>query len=252
MSANIPDFRQALLAERLKQGQPIGASDIADEFEISIDTARRDLTVLEDAGLAKRVRGGAVPISNPAKPLTSRLKGQQDHISAKLIRQVYTQIKDANTVLLDGGTHIIALAKTLIAKPDLLIVTPSPWVAIACHENSIDVLVIGGILSSSGGIATGQNSKDAFQALSIDVCVLGTCGIDPEFGLSADDFTEAQTKTEMAAASRRTIALADHQKVGTRARHQVLPSENIDTIVTDASPDQTNQFQATKIEVIHA
>lgn len=251
MDLNNPDIRQDLLHQRLADGEQLIAARIAREFDISVDTVRRDLIALEAMGAARRVRGGAVPAAVPVAPMDHRAQDMPGG-HASLARRALSLCGDARTLILDGGTTVLALARILPPVRDRLVVTPSPWVAIACMANGVEVMMIGGRLAPRGGINTGQGAESALAGISADIAILGACGIDAAFGLSSDDLAEAGIKRAMAAAARETIVMADHSKLGQRARHRTLWPEAIDHLVTDASPAQTGALAEAGIGVCHA
>lgn len=112
MILNIPDTRQSELAERLTNGQQIVAADAAQEFGVSLDTIRRDILALEAAGKAQRVRGGAVPIVEPALPFHTRL-ADRDSPNPKLIQAAVTEIGASSTLIVDGGLTSLSVIKHL-------------------------------------------------------------------------------------------------------------------------------------------
>ncbi|MCK0119022.1 DeoR/GlpR family DNA-binding transcription regulator [Loktanella sp. F6476L] len=251
MNLNIPDTRQQVLAERLADGRQIIAQDVAVEFDVSLDTIRRDILALEADGKAQRVRGGAVPIAAPSSPLHSRL-AKQPPVNTALIDATIAWIADAPTVLFDGGTTTLAIAARLPIIPGRLVVTPSPWIAVACQERSIPVFLLGGTLSASGGIATGDVTHAKIATLSADIAVLGACGLDCDFGLSSDDHAEAMVKAAMATAASRTLVVTDAAKIGRRARHHTLALDQIDDIVTDALSEMALPLSRAGARVITA
>ena len=234
MTLNIPDTRQTDLTKRLLNGQQLVAADIAAEFNVSLDTIRRDILALEAEGKAKRVRGGAIPIAPPAPPLQRRLDANAP-ISAAVIEAAVAAIGSARTILMDGGTTILAVAETLSATEGRLVITPSPWVAVACQGKGIDVFLLGGTLRAQGGIATGAFDAGAQPDVAADIAVLGVCGLDADFGLSSDDHAESQMKRAMSQAAARTIVVTDAAKVGQRACHQTLAPDEIDLVVSNAT-----------------
>lgn len=250
MTLNIPETRQDLLARRLASGQGLVAAELAAELGVSLDTVRRDIVSLEQAGRARRVRGGAVPVARPAGPVQERLGA--DSAAARLGMAAVPCLKECRTLLLDGGATVQALAERLPQRADLLVMTPSPYVAIACQRRGIAVHLLGGRLSARGGIATGQETLAETEAIAADVAVLGACGLEPGFGLSSDDLEEARLKRAMSAAASRTMVITSAAKLGRRARYRTLPASAIDMLVTDAEEDITAVWSDAGIEVIHA
>lgn len=251
MDLNIPETRQHLLEARLAEGQPVVAADAAVEFGVSLDTLRRDIIALEQAGKARRVRGGAVPVVAPDLPLVEKLAGGRGPAPA-LIAAGLAAVAGAKTMILDGGSSVLALARALPPAPGLLVMTPSPWVAAAVAERGIEAFVLGGKLSPHGGIAVGGEALVEAGRLAAEVAVLGACGIDAGFGLSADDFEEAQMKRAMAAAAEEVLVLTSSDKVGRRARYRVLPPEGLTRLITDADAEKTAALAAEGLEVVHA
>ncbi|MEP3297924.1 MAG: DeoR/GlpR family DNA-binding transcription regulator [Pseudoruegeria sp.] len=251
MSLNIPDTRQRELAQRLEHGQQIIATDVAAEFDVSIDTIRRDILSLEAAGKAERVRGGAVPLARPASPIHARLATAAP-VDMGLVNLAITAIGSAQTLLIDGGVTTLALIAHLPDAADRFVITPSPWIAIACQERGIPVFLLGGALSPSGGIATGEETLGKVLNVAADIALLGACGIDSEFGLSSDIFEESQMKRAMQRSAQRTFIITDRSKFGRRARHHTLAWPQIDLLLTDASQTQTEALSEVGAQILSA
>lgn len=241
MNLNIPDTRQRALAKRLDQGSQLIAQELAEEFDVSLDTIRRDILALEANGKARRVRGGAMPIAKPVSPMLERLSSGHG-VNQAIIDATIAQIAQTPTLMVDGGTTTLAIISQLPRLDQRLVITPSPWIAIAAQERDSNVHLIGGHLSKSGGISTGNSAFSDIKNIAVDITILGVCGIDADFGLSADDYAEMHMKQAMHRAARRTIVTTDHLKLNTRARHHTLPINEIDLIITDASSEQIEPF----------
>ena len=250
---NNPDVRQNQLLMRLHSGKQLVAAALAEEFNVSADTIRRDLMTLENSGVAKRVRGGAVPVSPPAKPFAVRQQ-QIEPVVEQLADFAASLIGKHPTVFLDGGTALHAVASRLDTSYQGLIITPAPAIALAAQDRGVAVYLIGGTLSASGGIATGSAAESAAKQCSADLCVLGACGLHPSFGLGADDLGEAGIKRAMALASNAVIIVTDSAKLTRRARHRVLEIDEIDQVVTDshANAESIAAIREASVLVHHA
>lgn len=248
---NVPETRQQQLLARLAGGGQLVAQDLAAEFGVSLDTIRRDIIALEQQGRAQRVRGGAVSTAPASAPLQYRVPAQAQAIEA-IVARASSSIDDADTLLLDGGATVLALAERLRPRSGLLVMTPSPWVAVACQKNGVEVFMLGGQLSVRGGVNVGDTALLATASLYADIAVLGVCGLDAEFGLSVDDQQEAYLKHAMSRAAKRTLALASREKIGRRARHRAVALEEIDCLITDAAPAEVAAFGSSAMEILHA
>ena len=177
MALNIPQIRQDTLAERLAAGVPLEASALAEEFGVSVDTIRRDIMALEAGGLARRVRGGAVPVAIPSPPLLARLNTADPGRTA-IAKAIAQRLAKLQTILIDGGTTPLLALRHLPALEGRLIITPSPYVATVAAERGSAVHMLGGRLSASGGVNVGPLAAADAARVSADAAVIGACGFD--------------------------------------------------------------------------
>ena len=237
--------RQEAISRRLASSDGLSLSELASAFDVSPDTIRRDLTELESRGLARRVRGGAVP-ARPARALRDRDAGS---VPPDLPQRALEVIGDASTILLDGGTTALALSRILPPAPGRMVITPAPAIATATHARGIETVTIGGPISERGGIATGSGAENALGDIYAEIVVLGACGLEADHGLSSDDLAESRMKQAMARVARRVCILTSGAKIGRRARHRTLSPEDIDTLVTDADEAALGAFADAGIEL---
>ena len=248
---NNPDVRHDQLLARLHGGKQLVAIALVEEFNVSADTNRRDLMTLENSGVAKRVRGGAVPVSPPAKPFAIRQQETEPEVE-QLADFASSLISKHATIFLDGGTALHAVGSRLDASFKGLIITPAPAIAGAAQARGMAIYLIGGTLSASDGISTGSAAESAAKQCAADLCVLGACGLHSSFGLGADDLGEAGIKRTMALASNSVIVVTASAKLSRRARHRVLEIDEIDQVVTDshANAESINAIREASV-VVH-
>ena len=251
LELNNPFVRRKLLVARLESGQSLVASGLAEEFDVSLDTIRRDLLALEDEGLVKRVRGGAMPIRLPAAPIFQRSAEANHPAREEMAKAALALIEDGMTMVFDGGTTLQKLANHLPSLPNSLIITPSPAIAQISMANSTPTYLIGGRLCQMGGIAVGHEAESSMRNKAADVCFLGACGLEPGFGLSADDDQEAGLRRAMVEISNSNVVLATKDKFASRARHKVMDTSQLNIIITDAEKELTQGFSDEGVEVIH-
>lgn len=150
-------------------------------------------------------------------------------------------------MFLDADTTMNAIAARLPLDFRGLIVTPAPSVAL---DRGARVHLIGGTLCPEGAMATGSTAERAVTGIAADICLLGACGVWPDFGLSAEDAGEAGVKRAMALSSTRAIVVTS-AKFARRGRHRVLDLAEIDGLVTNASPDVLSASSNAGVEVFH-
>lgn len=235
LSVFSPEERRGWLLEKLRRDGRLVAAALAREFDISEDTIRRDLRELAAAGLVQRVHGGALPRSPALEPYAVRRErgGAAKESLAVAARPL---LRDGQTILLDGGSTNLALARALPPSLRLTAVTPSPSIALALLEHSsCEVILLGGRLERAGEAVSGAAAVATVRALRVDACFLGVCSVDATVGVSCAAFEEAELKRAMVECAREVIALVTADKLGTAAPFVIGPVDVLDRIVTEAA-----------------
>jgi DeoR/GlpR family transcriptional regulator of sugar metabolism len=234
----IPAQRRAELLKVAKERGGITVTESASQFAVSADTIRRDLDYLADRGLLKRTHGGAVPMEDvivPDIPVTQRLISRAIE-KIRIGRRAAALIADGETLLIYGGSTTRAFVGELGSRRSLTIVTNDLGIpSILTPETGRAVYVLGGQVLVQSQITLGAVGFPQAGPISADTAVLGVGGIS-EFGLSTSVFEEASMMAQMAKAARRVIVLADATKLGRSVFAQVAPLEEVDVLITDASP----------------
>jgi DeoR/GlpR family transcriptional regulator of sugar metabolism len=232
--------RRDLLLARLAADGKVLAKDVAAELGVSEDSIRRDLRDLAAAGLCQRVYGGALPVSPAVADYASRTaiavdgKDRVAAIAAGLVRP-------GSTVILDGGTTTLAVARALPKDLEATVVTHSPTVAVALLDHpGIEVFLLGGRLFRHSAVTCGAAAAESAQAISADVFLLGVTGVHPEAGLTTGDAEEAAMKRTLARRAADTYVLASAEKLGAASRFTVLPFSDIAGVITDAADSDQN------------
>ncbi|EDY46342.2 DeoR/GlpR family DNA-binding transcription regulator [Streptomyces sp. SPB074] len=225
--------REHLLGLLTDEGKVI-AKDVAADLGISEDSVRRDLRDLAAEGLCQRVYGGALPVSPAVAGYTARQAVAPDGkrkvaaLAAKLVRP-------GGTVILDGGTTALALARALPHELPCTVITHSPTIAAALLDHPrAELFLLGGRLFKHSAVTCGAAAVEAAQNVSADLCLLGVTGVHPEVGLTTGDADEAAMKRALASRAAETYVLASSEKIGTASRYRVLPWQKITGLVTDA------------------
>lgn len=247
--------RRDLLVTRLHRDGKLVARDLAAELNLSEHIVRRDLRELAAAGLCKRVYGGALPVS-PASGTSHALRAEIAQESKRRIGvRAAHLIRPGATVILDGDTTGMAVARAL--PPDLVatIITNSPTAAAALMDHpTVDVLIIGGRLHKRYGAACGAVAAEAVQGISADLYLLVTAGVHPTEGLTVTDCDEAALKRMLVRRTADTYVLASLEKIGTVAPYTVAGLSEVVGIVTDAPADHpaVQEFRRQGVNIIAA
>jgi DeoR/GlpR family transcriptional regulator of sugar metabolism len=250
----LTDERRALILDRLGNQGRVLAADLSAELEVSQDTIRRDLRELDDAGLVRRVHGGALPRHGDASPFATRAR-RAPEAKASIARRAAACVQDGQVVVLDGGTTTLELARALRDDLRASVITTSPPIALALADHpGLEVTVIGGTLRPNALVTVGAMAIEALRVIRADVVFLGVCGLHPEIGVTTEDLEERHVKAAMIVGAAEVVALADHDKLGTAMPIVVAPLQAVTQLVTDADADDDAlaPYRALGIEVLHA
>jgi DeoR family fructose operon transcriptional repressor len=247
--------QQEILRLARTQGR-VDVTALADGFNVTAETVRRDLTTLERAGVLRRVHGGAIPVERigfePA--LAARdavLIGEKERIA----KAALAEVPEEGAIILDAGTTTARLAHALPTDRELTVVVNSPVLAVTLGTRAnLNVLLLGGRVRGKTMATVDDWAIRPLADLYVDVAFLGTNGCSVERGLTTPDPAEAAVKRAMIAAARRAVLLADHTKIGNDylARFGVL--SDLDLLITDTglNDDLVEDVEAAGVRVVRA
>ncbi len=243
--------RREIVLRWLAQEGKVRATVLAERLGVSLDTVRRDLAELAEAGLLRRVHGGALPPASPGPGSFLERLPEDTAAKAAVARAAIGLVQPGEVVALSGGTTVLEFARAL---PDDLVATvlatsPDIAVALAGHP-SLTVDVVGGRLHPQARTVVGPDAVDALRAVRPDVCVLTSCSLHPVAGMTLRHRDEAAVVRAMTEHAGRLVALATAAKVGTAGPYPVADAARIDVLVTDAPAAAVEPFRALGIDVV--
>lgn len=250
--------RQQAIADLVQQRGRASVAEVATTFNVTTETVRRDLGVLERAGLVHRVHGGAVAtgaltVIEPGVAERQAARAEEKDRIAKAALSLVPP--DGGSVLLDAGTTTWRLAGVLPADRRLVVVTNSvPAAARVAGFSGTRLHLLGGRVRGTTQAAVGEQTVRALEQLKVDVAFLGANALSPGFGASTPDEEEASVKRAMVRSGRRVVVLADSSKLGRDYLVQFAPLDAIDALITDdgADPQLLAELEAHEIEVLVA
>lgn len=230
--------RLSELVEILRREGRIDVATAAAEFGTAELTIRRDLDVLVERGVARRVRGGAVNLLMRGEELPFAMRAIEANGSKRRIAAAVAElIADGEAVGLDSGTTVTETALALAQAGRRLTVMPLSLHAANALAGSASVrLMMPGGETRPGELAmVGPLALAGIAALRFDTVVLACCGISPEGLLTAHDLGDAAVKQALMASARRSVLAADGSKFGRAALAVVCELASVDVLVTDDS-----------------
>ena len=232
--------RRRHITETLAASGRVTVAELAADLDVSAETIRRDLSLLESEGHLERTHGGAVPAVPGGRVERTLAARRSENVDAKsAIGRAALRLLPAagGSTLIDAGSTTATLTEALPGDHGLTLITNSIPIADGLHRAATDDLhVLGGSVRGLTGACVGASVVRALDAIRVDVAFLGANGLHPERGLTTQDPDEAAVKNAMCGAARRVVVLADSSKFGHEFLVAFAPLDRIDILVTDAPP----------------
>ncbi|OUS29635.1 DeoR family transcriptional regulator [Thalassotalea sp. 42_200_T64] len=234
-----------------KQGN-VAVKQLAKQFQISTVTVRHDLNELHKLGLIVRSRGGAVASNRLTKELSIKEKHQENYkTKLPLGKAVAGLIQDGDAIILDSGSTTELVAKNLIDKQNLTVMTNGLNIAneLSLTDNC-EVYISGGKLRRKSMSFYGAQAEHKLNLYNFNKVILGVDGIDLNSGISTHFEPEASFNRAMCENAEQIIVVTDSSKFGRSSLHAILPLNAIDILVTDSGISQEFQDELEKLNVI--
>jgi DeoR family transcriptional regulator, fructose operon transcriptional repressor len=248
----LTEERRIAIVEKAKRDGRIDVVAAASEFQVAVETIRRDLDVLQRRGLMRRVHGGAIALDRFSREYSVAERRSHNHeIKIKIAEVAANYLPPSGTVFLDAGTTTECLAPYLRDQKDLTVITNSLTLATQISDSVTSVILLSGKIRPITLSAVGELALSAMENFHADVAFLGTNGVDLTTGFTTPDSDEAAIKRKMAANSRETIVIADHSKFGRICASRFARCEEIDRLITDIAVDHSaiKDFEKIGVEV---
>ncbi|MCV7151666.1 DeoR/GlpR family DNA-binding transcription regulator [Mycolicibacterium pyrenivorans] len=253
-----PEERQQAIASLVMAKGRASVTELAQEYDVTTETVRRDLAVLDKAGIVRRVHGGAVPVR--ALHLVEPGVGERDVTRAEHKDAIAAAAAEffplsGATVLMDAGTTTMRIAAHVPTDRPLVVVTNSvPIAARLAAVPSVSLQLLGGRVRGVTQAAVGEQTLRVLDTLRVDIAFIGTNAISLRHGLSTPDSDEAAVKRAMVRAANYVVVAADSSKVGREDFVSFAPITSVDTLITDPeiSPADSAELSEQGVEVICA
>jgi DeoR family fructose operon transcriptional repressor len=231
--------RRELIMQRLVRDGRVDVAELAESFDVTSETIRRDLTDLERERLVRRVHGGAIPWRGAS--LVPRLEIRES-INVDEKRRIAVaatrEVPESGTLIIDSGSTALQLADALDRERDLTVITNSiPIIRSLALTDRPEIMVLGGALARRTMAMVDETGVDLLRGITADVLFFGCDGMSPERGFTTPYRAEVAIKRAMMACARRTVMLFDHSKVGNEQLYRFAGIDEVDVIITGTEVD---------------
>ena len=231
------EIRQQMLLQWVENSHYVSLEEIAEQFRVTTQTARRDIADLEHQGKVRRLHGGVSQLA-PLDPVTYRQR-RRDRMDekARIAEAVVALIPDNATVFLDAGTTCEAIAKALISKERLHVVTYSlRSAAIISEKTDFTLAVPGGFVRPIDGGMFQGDTPEFIRRFKFDYAIISVSGIDDDGDLCDDDHTEVAVVSAALGQAAHKLLAVDSSKFGKRGMVKLGSVRDFTAVITNEMP----------------
>ena len=233
-----PNPRQAALLEEVQHRGTMSVDALAERFGVTLQTVRRDVKLMAEAGLVARFHGGVRVPRSTTENIAYRQR-QQIHQDAKrtIAKAVAKAVPPGCSLILNIGTTTEAIARKLLAHQGLRVITNNLNVAAILADNpDCEVIVAGGALRARDRAIIGEATVDFMRQFRVDIGLIGISGIEADGTLRDFDLREVRVTRAIIESAREVWLAADHSKFNRPAMVEAGHLNQLDMLYTDKAP----------------
>lgn len=249
--------RQQRIAEIIKANGKITIAEITEIFEISDESARRDLRLLEQKGLCKRTHGGAIisrqiGFNKPAGCTCKDLREIKMNY-LEIAKKAVSMINENDVVFIMAASVGYLMVQNIPDDLHIRVVTNSIILAEELRsKNNISTILLGGEMNEKGSLYD-SFAIEMIKKLRFDKCFITSACISSDFGLSIQKSQAISFWNAILDSSRTAIGLYPTEKIGFDSIVSICPVERLDYLITDwniAEDEQIAAIEEKGVEVI--
>ncbi|RLS43626.1 MAG: DeoR/GlpR transcriptional regulator [Planctomycetota bacterium] len=228
----ILDQRRDEILQAIEQQGFVSLQELVTRLGASESTVRRDLEYLDGIGQIRRTRGGAAYTGESITPFEERF--QRASLEKQTIAKVVADlILPGETILLDGGTTTLEVARELVGKALQVVTNSLPIANLLAQQPNIELILIGGYLYPRTGVALGPLAEAALREVHVPRVIMGTGGIT-EKGLFNSNTLLVECERLMLEAAKEVWVVADSSKFGRSALAHLCELSKVTRMIVDA------------------
>ena len=237
----LAETRRRLLVDLIARQGFATLEELVKALGVSESTVRRDLEALDLAGAVKRTHGGAVySFEVRTMPALEDRAAAAAAEKQAIGRAMAALIEDGESVLLDGGTTTLEVARALIGRPLQVVTNSLPIAQLLASSPIIDLILIGGYVYPRTGVAIGPLAVATMKGVRVRKAILGAGGIVAE-GVYNSNVLLAETERQMMSCGQEVVVVADHTKFGRLALAHLCGLDEVQRVVSDGGLDDESR-----------
>lgn len=242
--------RKSIILDLLMEESSVSVSELAKRLNVTVVTARSDLATLESEGLLVRTHGGAVPAQHPK--IMERMQADKG-VKNPIAKAAAAMINDGDTVIISAGTTTALIAKYLLGKHDIHIVTNNTLLLTYARTNpQLRVTLVGGEFRAAEEGIIGPMALESLDQFHVSKAFIGIDGASVKQGFTAHFVETADLVRKMAEQADEVIVISDSGKFGKPGFARILPFNGVDTLVTDGelSDEFEHELKAAEVRIV--
>ena len=229
--------RRQRIASLLHEHGSVQIPTLAEMFNVSTQTLRKDLNFLDSKGVCTRSPGGAILRRGAPAPREDAIDVKRTLFADEKVRigkAAAALIGTGESVLLDSGSTTLQVARHVKPDESLVVVTNDVGILneLVSHQD-VQLVFLGGTLRRKSLSFFGTQTEQALQDLHVDKLFLAADGFHIEKGVTTHFEPEALLNRKMCEVAREIILVTDSSKFGRVCLHKILEPQRISTVVTD-------------------
>jgi DeoR family transcriptional regulator, glycerol-3-phosphate regulon repressor len=235
-----PNPRQLSLLSIVHAQGSASVEELATQLGVTLQTVRRDIQKMADAGLLARFHGG---VRTPSSTTQNIEHQQRESLNAdgktRIAKMVAAAVPNDCSLILNIGTTTEAIAKSLINHTGLRVITNNLNVATILSVNpACEVIVVGGVVRTRDRGIVGEAAVEFIEQFKVDIAIIGISGIETDGTLRDYDYREVKVSQAIISHAREVWLAADQSKFNRPAMVELARLSQIDKLFTDAKPPE--------------
>ncbi|MBV7391899.1 DeoR/GlpR family DNA-binding transcription regulator [Enterococcus sp. ALS3] len=231
MKLTSEERKNKILHEVITKGE-ISINQLADELGVTTETIRKDVSFLDEKNLIEKKHGLVTKVNTFFENEFSVKENTQLPEKIKVAEMALNFIPENAAILLDTSTTVLQLAKLLVMRDDLTIVTNSLQISQVLANSDNQILLTGGLYRKKSNSYVGDWAIQAIKEMNLDVAFLGCDGFSAT-GPTIRSYQELEIKKIMVEQSKKNIVLADSAKLKNTGLYSYVDYQNLDVVIVE-------------------
>jgi DeoR family glycerol-3-phosphate regulon repressor len=232
--------RQVRLIDEVRELGSVTVEALAERFGVTLQTVRRDIRLLAEAGLLARFHGGVrVPGSTTENIAYRQRQLLNSEAKQRIAKAVARDVPSGCSLMVNIGTTTEAIARELTRHRGLRVITNNLNVAaILSDHTDCELIVAGGVVRARDRGIVGEATVDFIRQFKVDIALIGISGIEADGTLRDFDYREVSVARAILDHAREVWLAADHSKFNRPAMVELARLDHLDRLYTDAPPPE--------------